>query len=109
LLIENVDRLPEPTEAALYFIAQEALNNSLKHSGATSVTVKLSGDRRRIQLDVTDNGRGIDRAASADRGGLGLTSMRERAERLGGTLAIESAPGQGTHLSVALSWQEEAR
>jgi signal transduction histidine kinase len=107
LLIENVDRLPEPIEAALYFITQEALNNALKHASATSVTVKLSGQPQRVLLEVIDNGHGFDRTANTDRGGLGLTSMRERVERLGGALTIESTVGSGTHLGVVISWTEE--
>jgi PAS domain S-box-containing protein len=109
LIVENIDRLPEPIEAALYYIAQEALNNALKHAGATSVMVKLSGAQQHVRLEVIDNGRGFDRAGIADRGGLGLTSMRERAERLGGTLTLESTPGSGTRLCLAVNWTEESR
>jgi len=108
LIVENLDRLPEPIEAALYYIAQEALNNSLKHSGASNVTVNLSGEQQHVRLEVIDNGRGFDRAAIADRGGLGLTSMRERAELLGGSLTLESTPGNGTRLTVDFHRQETA-
>ncbi|MFN8597509.1 MAG: PAS domain S-box protein [Anaerolineae bacterium] len=106
LIVEQTDRLPEPIESALYFIAQEALNNALKHSGATSVTIKLCGTLGRVELHVSDNGRGFEQAAITDRGGLGLTSMRERAEQLGGTLMLDSTPERGTHLTVDISWQE---
>jgi len=69
----------------------------------------LNGQQQRVCLEVIDNGRGFDRAAITDRGGLGLTSLRERVERLGGTLTLESTPGSGTQLRVEIGWREEPR
>lgn len=99
--------LPANLEKELYRIAQEALNNTLKHASASSVTVRLAetpsvskADRRRLELEVSDDGRGFDPGAVGDKGGLGLTSIRERVECLGGELNVISAPGEGTALRV---------
>jgi signal transduction histidine kinase len=91
------DRRLEPrTEQALFRIAQEALGNAVKHAGATSVSVRLALQDDAVSLRVRDDGCGFDPAAARRRGRLGLVSMRERAERLGGTLLVETAPGAGT-------------
>ena len=96
--------LPAPVEEELYRIAQEALNNSLKHAHATSVTVRIGivDDGRRLELEVSDDGRGFDLDAVKDKSGLGLTSFRERVDGLGGVLSVFSAPGQGTRVKVEL-------
>jgi signal transduction histidine kinase len=94
--------LPDRVEEALYHIAQEALNNALKHAGATAVIVSIEANAGQVELEVTDNGAGFDPRAAEGKGGLGLTSMRERVEQLGGTLAILSAPGEGTKVRVKL-------
>jgi signal transduction histidine kinase len=78
-------------------IAQEALQNAVKHAQAKRVTVKLQADNGRLLLEVADDGVGFDPAAAALRARrLGLTSMRERAERVGGTLEIRSGEGGTT-------------
>jgi signal transduction histidine kinase len=78
-------------------IAQEALQNALKHADADQVEVRLRSDDGRLVLEVEDDGVGFDPGAPGARSRrLGLTSMEERAERLGGTLEIRSAPGAGT-------------
>lgn len=87
---------------AVYRIAQEVLHNIVKHAHASIVTLRLACQDRQLLLDIRDNGRGFD-AAGVFPGHLGLYSMRERAERLGGTLTIESAPGQGTRIQVCIS------
>jgi signal transduction histidine kinase len=96
--------LSRPIEEALYHITQEALNNALKHSGATAVAVRIETVAGRIELEITDNGSGFN---SQDKGGLGLISMRERVEKLGGVLAIFSTPGEGTKVKVSLEVQYE--
>lgn len=96
-------RLPVPVEEELYRIVQEALNNALKHSGATAVTVRIVTSAERTEIEVADNGKGFDPdAVSRDRG-MGLVGMQERAEKLGGSLSIQSAPGQGTRVTVWVS------
>jgi signal transduction histidine kinase len=97
-------RLHPETEAALFRITQEALENSVRHAAATRIDITLRAVDRRIQLTVTDDGRGFDcDAVGADgRSSWGLTLMRERALAIGATLAIESRAGRGTriHLDV---------
>ncbi len=102
LLTEGWRGLPAPTEEALYRIAQEALNNALKHAGASSVTISLRRGPTGASLEVNDNGAGFDPASVGQRGGFGLLSMKQRSERLGGGLTIRSAPGQGTSIKVCL-------
>jgi signal transduction histidine kinase len=91
---------PEPPPAAateVLRIAQEALQNALRHSGAERFTVSLEARGGSIVLRVEDEGEGFDSDALAVRSRrLGLTSMEERARELGGTLAIDSLPGRGT-------------
>jgi signal transduction histidine kinase len=94
---------PAAVEAELYHIAQEALGNALRHAQATLVEVHLRTEGEYLVLEVTDNGCGFDLEAVRDLGGMGLSNMRERAERLGGTLAILSEPGRGTTVRVKLS------
>jgi signal transduction histidine kinase len=91
-------RLPEPVESALYRIAQEALTNIAKHAGASTVSVVTRRDGARLTMIVEDNGTGFE--ASTPGEGLGLVSMRERAELLGGSLQVESSAGHGTTLVV---------
>ena len=99
-------------EIALYRIAQEALSNTAKHSHAGTATVHLERQDTSIQLTVCDNGTGFeetDPARARDEGhGMGLMSMRERSELLGGTFRIESAPGKGTTVTVTLPLPAEA-
>lgn len=93
-------------EVALLRIAQSALANTVRHARATTaeVTLRCLGDR--IALHVVDNGQGFDPdrlpAPDVDSGGFGLTAMRARMNALGGTLAVESAPGHGTALTAEL-------
>jgi signal transduction histidine kinase len=80
-------------------IAQEALQNALQHANASRVAVRLAAKNGRLLLEVEDNGVGFDPAMTQSRR-LGLASMRERARRIGGTLEIRSAVGQGTTLRL---------
>lgn len=100
------DDLPEDLEAALYYIAEEALNNALKHAAAAEVWVSLTCADDSVMLSVRDNGSGFDMGHVPD--GLGMQTMRERATRLGGAVTIESAPGQGMRIVVNLSIPEDA-
>jgi len=99
----HAEQLPElgpRRETAIYRVAQEALHNALRHSGAAVVCVSLTARRRRVVLEVTDRGRGF--APGAAPAGLGLASMRERAASAGGTLTVRSAPGEGTLVRLEL-------
>jgi signal transduction histidine kinase len=94
-------RLSPDVQDELYRIAQEALCNARKHSQATSVSILLSCDANMIALTIKDNGKGFvgknPRTASE---GFGLSSMRERALRIGGSMDISSAPQRGTEVKV---------
>ncbi len=97
LQVEGERRLAPDIEQALFRIAQEALNNALKHAQAQTIWISLSLAGPRAVLSVRDNGHGFDVDAAAVRSKrLGLTSMRERAASLGGTLTVESKSGAGT-------------
>ena len=96
-------RLPSQVEAALYRIAQEALNNTLKHATARRATLRLDADTSRVALTVADDGDGFDSVLIGPHGmqpGWGLLMMRERAESVGGRLRVESAPSHGTRVVV---------
>lgn len=109
LLIEGTVQIPPVMEEDLYRIAEQALNNALKHAAGTAVTVRISCTEKRIAIEVMDNGRGFDPTAIEDQGGQGLKSMRERANRLGGSLAIRSTPDQGTTVTVEVEVPGRAR
>jgi signal transduction histidine kinase len=106
LLLEAEEdiELSATVEEELYRIAQEALNNALKHAHATSVAVRLvvPADSRRLEFEVSDDGCGFDTDAVKGKGGLGLTSIRERADRLGAELSVSSTPGQGTQVKIGM-------
>jgi signal transduction histidine kinase len=87
-------------DAAVYRVAQEALHNALRHSGAAEVRVSLCPGPKRVTLDVTDDGRGFVPAAAS--GGLGLSSMRERAAAAGASLSVRSILGKGTSIRLAV-------
>ena len=97
---ENI-HLPPEVETALYHIAQEALNNALKHAAASVVSVRLSRSGQGICLEVSDNGCGFD-PEQVDGGGMGLGNMRARAAALGAVLEIQSQTGLGTRVRVAV-------
>ena len=100
LLTENWSDVPAPIEEELYHIARETLNNALKHAAETSVTVQLRRLDGRVQMEISNNGRSFDPILAREGGGLGLTSMLERTEKLGGQLTISSAPDEGTKVTV---------
>ncbi|MDZ7726746.1 MAG: ATP-binding protein [Dehalococcoidia bacterium] len=93
------------TKEAVYRVAQEALTNAIKHAHASSLTVNLGAENGCLRLGVRDDGAGFDPGGDFP-GHMGLQSMRERANRLGGTLEITSAPGQGTAVEVAIPAHE---
>ena len=103
LLVEEMIQLPPTVEEDLYRIAQEALNNALKHAAATSVTVRIYADQDQLVMEVIDDGKGFTPEALSDMGGMGLVSIRQRAERLGGRLKVMSAPEDGTTVQVRVT------
>jgi signal transduction histidine kinase len=89
--------LPAAQEEALLRVAQEALHNALRHAGARTVRVTLEGRGKGALLRVGDDGRGFDPSAVRRAGRhLGLVSMRDRADGVGGSLTVQSEPGKGT-------------
>ena len=107
-LAESIEaRLLPAIEVCAYRIVQEAFNNIVQHSGATACTVMLRAASGTLWLTIDDNGRGFGPTPQPPdaRPGLGLIGMRERAQSLGGTFAVESAPGGGTRISVGLPLQ----
>ena len=97
----SVADLSEGSGLALYRIAQEALGNAAKHAAPTRIEVRLARAGRDVLLTIADDGRGRD-AGQVDRGGLGLVNMRERARQLNGTFELDSRPGRGTTVRVAV-------
>jgi two-component system nitrate/nitrite sensor histidine kinase NarX len=94
-------RLAADAQVALYRVAQEALNNILKHADARHVEVQLRRTSHRAQLQVKDDGRGFA-PDSIPAGHFGVSMMHERVQAIGATLAIRSRPGHGTTLRVVL-------
>jgi signal transduction histidine kinase len=90
----------------LYRIAQEALANAVKHSGAKLVQVELSGTADMMSLRIADDGAGFDPELIQDQEGLGLVSMRERVVHLGGQLTIDARPSRGTRLHALVPRRE---
>ena len=100
LQVEGEVNLPEQMDVVIYHIAQEALNNALKHANAGLITVRIRGSEDVFELAVQDDGVGYDAEKSAEHGGMGMSNMRDRARQIGAELQIVSAPGQGTSVTV---------
>ncbi len=102
---ENVE-IPTRIEEELFRIAMEALNNSLKHADPSTVTVNLRVNDEKditcLELEILDDGKGFDMDALDDKGGMGLVSMQQRIEQLGGELTILSTPGEGTRVKACI-------
>jgi signal transduction histidine kinase len=112
--VDNLCPLPEEVHIALYRIAQEALNNVVKHARASQVEVLLrcpagvvrDPEQLQVELSITDDGRGFDLAhVPPDRLGLGI--IRERAQAIGAVLHMESEPGRGTRITVVWKGNQE--
>jgi len=95
--------LPLRLQEELYHVAREALNNILKHAQARRVDVRLRVTRAACLLEVRDDGVGFDAAEKETGGGLGLRGMRERADRLGADLSIETGLGKGTSITLRVA------
>ncbi|MFW1676934.1 cache domain-containing protein [Pontibacter sp. JAM-7] len=95
-------RLPDDIEITLYRMAQEALTNIERHSGATDVSLTIWPEDGEVWLEIKDNGQGFSSAAASG-DGIGLLNMRERTELLSGVFHLQSKPGQGTTLRAGFS------
>ncbi len=100
----NLPPLPAAVEVAAYRIACEALANIARHAEAHSCHIRLTLGHAALRMEISDDGVGL---ASERQVGVGLVSMRERAEELGGTCAILSGPGNGTHIVAILPLAKE--
>jgi len=102
LEVDELPRVGDGVEREIVAIAQEALTNAMRHSGARQITIRASTvNSIGLRLSVADDGRGIARAKPSS--GFGMTSMRERADRIGASLTIVTAPRSGTE--VVLAWE----
>jgi signal transduction histidine kinase len=103
------DEIPEHLKISMFRIIQEALNNAVKHSQCDRIHLELRRNGNFIELDVRDNGKGLPlkltTGGSESGTGMGLSSMRERAELSGGRFTMDSMPGSGTRILV--SWPRE--
>ena len=94
---DNIPQLPEGTKSELWLIGREALTNVMKHAAASTVQIELGVNTGEVRLHVHDNGRGfVVSRGTRNHDELGLSSMRTRAQRVGGELVVESRPGLGT-------------
>ena len=110
----ELPELPTTEALSIYRLVQEALTNIAKHAAASHVEVTVRREDVQLYVEVADNGQGFIQDMDTDtnqprrRGGIGLVSMRERAELLGGTLEIDTSPGKGTRLTARIPlWQED--
>jgi signal transduction histidine kinase len=102
---ENLERLPDDIEIAIFRAVQESLTNVHRHSGSNSCSVKLTQHRDTLQVEIKDAGKGISQdmklTLKSSGGGVGLRGMQERIRKLGGTLSITSS-SRGTSVAIAL-------
>jgi len=94
------DEIPEEISLCLYRVAQESLKNILKHAESKRVDMKLEATKEKIELRITDFGKGFDVEAARKSGGLGLVSMQERVRLAGGTLSLKAKAGRGTLVEI---------
>lgn len=100
----NPNRLEQKYEIGLYRIAQELINNALKHSGATEILVQLVQEEQRVNLTVQDNGKGFDINNLKTSKGSGLANIRSRIESLNGTIDSNTEVGKGSEFLVEFNW-----
>jgi signal transduction histidine kinase len=102
LELDGAERVNGDLQREVFRIVQEAVANALRHSGAEHVRVRLGASRGRLVVTVEDDGAGFDPEGQQARRRLGLISMRERAEALGGALDLRTAPGAGTTVTMEI-------
>ncbi|MFL5306908.1 MAG: PAS domain-containing sensor histidine kinase [Polyangia bacterium] len=102
----RVPRLPDSLEIALYRMAQEALANAVKHAAPKAVSILLYRNPTEVRLVIEDDGKGFDASAALSAGRLGLVGMRERAHLVGGSMTLESSPGNGTTICISVPLPE---
>lgn len=101
--IDQDIELPVEYELVIFRIIQESITNITKHSGAKNICINFKRKKRRIILEVDDDGKGFELTTKRSDRSFGLLSMKERAKEIGGTLEIESEPGSGTRIRLTIS------
>lgn len=102
VITDTLTVLPSSVEEVLFRIAQEALNNIVKHADATSITLSTSTQNAAFILEIQDDGRGFDPARIRHGGGMGLIMMQERATQIGGSVTIDTIPDEGTCVRITV-------
>lgn len=102
LLVDQTAACAPHIEEELYYIIQEALNNTLKHAGASTLAVQIQINASSIKVTIADDGAGFSLDQLENRGGMGLNNMRERIEKFNGQLQIISAPSEGTKTIITI-------
>jgi signal transduction histidine kinase len=105
-LCPGVRSLPQDIKEGLYRIAQEALNNTMKHAHASKITLRLAESSTGVSLELEDDGVGFELDEGTSEGGLGLPGMRERAEAMNGTISIKTSPGGGTSITIDVPFDQ---
>ena len=100
------DNLPDEYKTCIYRVVQEALHNCARHSGATTVRIRVEQHVDRLALTIQDDGQGFDVRQMK---GLGLLGIQERVARLGGAFSVHSKPGGGTIISIDLAFTGDRR
>jgi signal transduction histidine kinase len=101
--MHNIEDLPRGTEIMMYRLVQECISNAVKHSNAHNVNLQLARRNGHVSLQVHDDGAGFDlNEAGRKRESFGLSGMRERVTLLGGQIDIQSSPGKGTKVVIAI-------
>lgn len=101
--LENTIDVNAPVKMVVVRILQEFFQNSLKHADCTIIDVKLMAEQRHYSLFIKDNGKGFDPSSASDNSGAGLINFQRRAKLIGATIALFSAPGNGTSLTLHFS------
>jgi signal transduction histidine kinase len=104
----QLNGVPPDIEQQLYRVAEEALNNVVRHAHARRIDLMLERKESDLTLIIRDDGSGFDPSQTAANGHYGLVGMKERAELINGALHIQSQPGQGTIVQLTVPWQEMA-
>jgi signal transduction histidine kinase len=110
---DEIPRQDGKVETTIFAIVQETVNNAIKHAEADHITVTLQETDNAIETIIADDGTGFEVDAIMSnyesRGSLGMVNLQERTELVGGELSIESAPGEGTRITISIPKEKEAR
>jgi len=103
----RVRHLPYDIERELYFTLREGILNAVRHARATELHLKLTQSSAGYEATLRDNGAGFDLSSAEGSGHYGLSGMRERIQKIGGELTIETAPGKGTAISITVPFRQK--